>query len=207
MRDKEVLELLRETIIKEARILEKVADQVNEGYLGALRLILDCKGHVFATGVGTSHAIAWRLAHLLSCSGAPSVFIHPADSLHGSSGAITPNDVLIAISKGGETEEVIKFACIAKARGAKVIAMTEAPHSTLGSMADEVVKVKVPEEADPFGMIATGSSLANGVVGDALCVAVQQLKEYSKESFVLTHPGGAVGKRLRREAQECEQQC
>lgn len=202
MNDKEILKLLRETIVREARMLETVADQVNEGYLASIKLVVECKGHVFVTGVGTSHAIAWRLAHLLSCSGAPSVFIHPADSLHGSSGAITPNDVLIAISKGGETEEVIRFAHIAQERGACVIAMTESTCSTLGSMADEVITVRVSSDVDPLGMIATGSSLANSVVGDALCVAVQRLKGYAKESFALTHPGGAVGKKLRGETQE-----
>ncbi|MCR4402344.1 MAG: SIS domain-containing protein [Firmicutes bacterium] len=201
MNDKEILALLRDTIMKEARMLQMVADQVDDGYIGALKLVLGCKGHVFVTGVGTSHAMAWRLAHLLSCSGAPSVFIHATDSLHGSSGAITPNDVLIAISKGGETDEVIEFSKIARRRGASVIAMTEAPESTLASMADQVVIVRVPAEADPFGMIATGSSLANGIAGDALCVAVQQLKGYTKESFAVTHPGGAVGKTLRKEAQ------
>lgn len=200
MNDREILALLRDTIVKEARMLETLAELVDEGYLRALKLIVECKGHVFVTGVGTSHAIAWRLAHLLSCSGAPSVFIHPADSLHGSSGAITANDVLIAISKGGETDEVIKFAQIAQKRGARIVAMTEAPKSTLGSMADEVITVRVPPEADPFTMIATGSSLANSIVGDALCVAVQQLKGYTKESFAVTHPGGAVGKKLHEEA-------
>jgi len=139
--------------------------------------------------------VAARLAHLLSCSGVPALFIHPADSLHGTSGAIRPEDTVIAISKGGETAEVVKFAAIAKERGAKLIAFTERD-SPLGSMAHAVVRVRVAPDADPFGMIATTSSLANAIVGDAFCTLLLKLKGYTLEEFARTHPGGAVGCKL-----------
>jgi arabinose-5-phosphate isomerase len=140
--------------------------------------------------------VAARLAHLLSCCGTPALFIHPGDSQHGLAGAVTKRDVLFTISKGGETAEVNHLARIAKKQGATVIALTENPDSTLGRLSDVVLRVQAPAGADPYGMIATGSSLVNAAVGDALCVVLLKLRGYSKEDFGVTHPGGAVGKKL-----------
>ncbi|MGQ9780334.1 MAG: SIS domain-containing protein [Bacillota bacterium] len=196
MTREEQLAFLKEVIQKEAEHLARLADQVDEGYLEAARLLAECRGHVLVGGAGTSNAVAARLAHLLSCSGVPALFIHPADSLHGTSGAIRPEDTVIAISKGGETAEVVKFATIAKERGAKLIAFTERPDSPLGLMAHAVVRVRVAPDADPFGMIATTSSLANAIVGDAFCALLLKLKGYTLEEFARTHPGGAVGRKL-----------
>jgi len=196
MTSDEQLQLMRETIQEETGYLRTLADQVGSGHLEAVKMMSACRGHVLVGGVGTSRAVAERMAHLLCCCGVPALFIHPADSLHGTSGAIRPDDVIIAISKGGETTDVIKFTGIAAERGARIIAFTEKPDSTLGRMAQAVVPIKVAPEADPFGMIATTSSLANAIVGDALCVLLLKLKDYSLEEFGRTHPGGAVGYKL-----------
>ncbi|MCX6631091.1 MAG: SIS domain-containing protein [Candidatus Solibacter sp.] len=140
-----------------------------------------------------------RLAHLLCCCGVPAVFLHPSDSLHGSAGAVTDCDTVVLISKGGKTADVNRFARIARERGARIVAFTEDPASELGQLADEVVKVKIPADSDPFGMVATSSSLANAAVADAICETILHEKGYSRESFARTHPGGAVGERIVRE--------
>ena len=158
--------------------------------------MMNCEGHVLVTGSGTSHSVARRMAHLLSCCGTPSLLIDAGDRQHGLSGAVTSRDVLITLSKGGRTAEVISLAKMAKARGAALIAITEKPKSELGTMSDVVLQVSAPPEIDPYGMVATGSSLVNSAFCDALCVVMLKLRGYSVEQFGETHPGGAVGKKI-----------
>jgi len=197
MEDKEIIQMAKATIKQEAAGVLTLLDQIDASFVKAVRLMLDCQGHVLVSGSGTSHAVSRRLAHLLSVCGTPALLLDAGDSLHGLSGAITENDVVIALSKGGTTSEVVFLASVAKARGAKVIALTEKPDSELGKLADVVLKVVAPPEGDPFGMIATGSSLINCAIGDALCVTLLNLRCYTVEQFGETHPGGAVGKKLK----------
>lgn len=198
MTSDDILELARSTIQKEIDGIASLIDQLDLKFVEAAERLLRCKGHVLTTGAGTSNPVAARLAHLLSCCGTPALFIHPGDSQHGLAGAVSKQDALIAISKGGETTEVGHLARVAKNRGATVIAMTENPDSTIGKLSEVVLVVKAPPEGDPHGMIATGSSLVNAAVGDALCVVLLKLRGYSLEEFGETHPGGAVGKKLSR---------
>lgn len=192
----EILDLARSVIRKEIDGIATLIDQLDDSFVKAVGKMMKCEGHVLTTGAGTSNPVAARLAHLLSCCGTPALFIHPGDSQHGLAGAVTEKDILIAISKGGETTEINHLARVAKARGATVIAMTEKPDSTLGRMSHLVLTVKAPPDGDPHGMIATGSSLVNSAMGDALCVVLLQLRGYSLEKFGETHPGGAVGRKL-----------
>ena len=186
----------KEIVQCEAEAISALAAQFDDSLADVLSLMLNCEGHVLVTGAGTSRAIAQRLAHLLSCSGTPSLFISAADGLHGGSGAVTENDVVYLISKGGHSAEINQFAEIARSRGAKLIAQTENPGSTLAQMCDAVFKVKAEGDVDPYGMVATGSSLVNGAAGDVLCVLLLELRGYTQEAFGQTHPGGAVGKKL-----------
>jgi D-arabinose 5-phosphate isomerase GutQ len=185
-----------EIIRREADAVRALAGQLDEGLADVVSLLLNCRGHVLVTGAGTSRAVAQRLAHLLSCSGTPSLFISASDGLHGSSGAVTPDDVVFLISKGGQSGEINRFAEIARTRGAKLVAQTENPESPLAQMCDAVYKVKAVGDVDPYGMVATGSSLVNSAAGDVLCVLLLELRGYTKEAFGQTHPGGAVGKKL-----------
>lgn len=196
----EIREHAQAVLKREARALQQVAQQLDPEQLAhVLRILLSCQGHVLVTGAGTSRAMAERFAHLLSCCGTPALYISAADSLHGTAGAITPRDVVFVISKGGRSVEVNQFAEIAKARGATLIAQTEAPESPLGRMSDAVLTVRPPRTVDPFdGMLALGSSLVNGAVDDALCALLLEMTEYAFEDFGRTHPGGAVGDRIRR---------
>lgn len=189
----------RAVVEREAEAVRALVDQFDSSLEQAVDLLLNCKGHVLVTGAGTSRAVAERFAHLLSCCGTPALFISAADSLHGGAGAITPNDIVFVISKGGHSTEVNRFAELAKGRGAKVIAQTENPESPLARISDAVFKVKALGDVDPYGMIATGSSLVNAAACDVLCVLLLEQRGYSKEEFGTTHPGGAVGKKLAEE--------
>lgn len=196
LRADDLIARARDIVTREAQAVRALADRFDEGLVDVVRLLLHCQGHVLVTGAGTSRAMAQRMAHLLSCSGTPSLFINAADGLHGGSGAVTSNDVLYLISKGGHSAEINQFAEIARDRGAKLIAQTENPESPLAQMCDAVYKVKAEGEVDPYGMVATGSSLVNGAAGDVLCVLLLELRGYTQEAFGQTHPGGAVGKKL-----------
>ena len=184
---------------READAVSALAAQFDGRLADVVSLLLNCRGHVLVTGAGTSRAIAQRLAHLLSCSGTPSLFISASDGLHGGSGAVTPDDVVYLISKGGHSGEINQFAEIARSRGAKLIAQTENPGSPLAQMCDAVYEVKAVGEVDPYGMVATGSSLVNGAAGDVLCVLLLEERGYTKEAFGQTHPGGSVGIKLEAE--------
>lgn len=186
----------RAVVKQEAEAVWALAGQLDERVADVASLLLSCQGHILVTGAGTSRAIAQRLAHLLSCSGTPALFISAADGLHGGSGAVTPNDVVYIISKGGHSAEVNQFAGIAQARGARLVAQTENPDSPLARMCDAVLVVKAVGEVDPYGMVATGSSLVNAAAGDALCVLLLELRGYTQEKFGQTHPQGAVGRKL-----------
>jgi len=196
MKNEEIIAIAKKVIEDESAAVLTLVDQINRDLVDAARLMLDCQGHVLVAGAGTSHSVARRLAHLLSCCGTPALLIDVGDSQHGLSGAVTERDVLIALSKGGQTKEVITLAKVAKARGAKLIALTEKSESELSKISDVVLKVVAPPDVDPYGMVATGSSLVNAAFGDALCVVLLNMRGYSVEEFGGTHPGGAVGKKL-----------
>jgi arabinose-5-phosphate isomerase len=189
-------ERARQVIECEAQAVAALAGQMNAGVAAVLELLLSCKGHVLVAGAGTSHAMAQRFAHLLSCSGTPALCINAADALHGGAGAIRADDVVFIISKGGRSAEINQFAALAAERGARIVAQTENPESPLGRMADAVYHVTASVSVDPYGMIATGSSLVNGAAGDALCVLLLELRGYTQDEFGRTHPGGAVGFKL-----------
>ena len=193
------LDRIRATLRREAAILEDLAGRVDENLDPAVDLLRTARGHVLTAGAGTSNAVARRFAHLLCCCGVPAVYISAADCLHGSSGAVSPGDVVALFSKGGKTFEVNQFARIAKQRGGKIIAFTEDSQSELGLLADAIVQVSIPAGSDPFGMVATCSSLAASAVADAICETLLVEGGYAREAFARTHPGGAVGERIDRE--------
>ncbi len=190
------VEKAREVIACESAAIRALTEQVDESAAEVARLMFNCRGHILVAGAGTSRAISQRFAHLLSCCGTPAIALHAADCLHGGAGAITGDDVLYVISKGGHSREINCLVEIAKGKGAKIIAHTENPDSPLAKMSDAVYKVKAPEDVDPYGMIATGSSLVNGAACDVLCVLLLEMRGYTKEQFSITHPEGAVGKKI-----------
>lgn len=194
--DQELLAQAKRVLATEAAAVAGASEQL-EALPALARLLASCEGHILVTGVGTSAAIARRLAHLLSCCGAPALPFEASDGLHGGSGAITARDVLVVISKGGKSAEINRLVEIAKGRGARIVALTETAESPLAPLCDALLIVRAPAEVDALGgLVALGSSLVNAAVGDALCTAILALKGYSLEEFARTHPGGAVGEKL-----------
>lgn len=190
----DILEAARAAIRREAAGVLAVADQVNETFLEVADLLFSCSGKAFIAGSGTSGSIARRMAHLLSVSGTPSVFVHPMDALHGTMGAFAAGDVLIVISRGGETAEINDLMVLAQKRGLPVIGLTAEPDSTLGKGADITVILETVGEGDPGGVIAMGSTLVTAVWGDALAYVLMRRKGYGWDQVLETHPAGAVGK-------------
>lgn len=197
MNQAQILEMAANVLQTEQRGLISLVGQLQPSLAQVVEMLLNCEGHVIVSGSGTSHAVALRFAHLLSCVGTPAFFLHPGDSQHGAAGAVRAGDVWIGLSKGGETAEVCYLAGVAKKRGAHVIAITENAQSTLGQTADLVLEAKAPADVDPFGMVATGSSLFNSALCDVICVTLLHLRGYTLEQFGETHPGGAVGQKLK----------
>jgi arabinose-5-phosphate isomerase len=192
----EMLARAREVVECESRAVAGLKTQLTSQIAGVAQMLLDCPGHVLVAGAGTSRAIAQRFAHLLACCGTPALFISAADAIHGGAGSVTNKDLVYIISKGGQSTEINKFAQIAKDRGARIIAHTEKPDSPLARLSDAVFHIVAPESVDPYGMIATGSSLTNAAACDVLCVLLLELRGYTKSQFGQTHPGGAVGVKL-----------
>ena len=199
MSKKQMLRKAQQVIESEAEAVCALKEQLTEDLATVVDIIINCKGHVFTAGAGTSWAIAERFAHLLACCGTPALFINAANAIHGGAGSITEKDVVYVISKGGQSAELNKFVHIAKDRGAKIIAHTEKFNSELGQISDAIYHVVAPEDVDPYGMIATGSSLVNAAACDALCILLLELRGYTKEQFGHTHPGGAVGQKLKQQ--------
>ena len=175
---------------------------VQDEFLASVKLISKCKGKIVTSGAGTSAAAAKKISHSLSCIERPSFFLTPSDAVHGSLGAVTEKDVVILISKGGNTKEIVSLIVPLKNKKAYIIGVTENYDSILSKKSDQVLRIKVKKEADSFNMLATSSSLAVIAVFDAICVAVMELTGYTKERFAVIHPEGAVGERLKKSIKE-----
>ena len=188
------LKRARELILLEAQAVARVADRIDESFVGLADLIGGLSGKVITSGLGTSGTIATRMAHLLTVTGTPSFFLSPSDGLHGRSAVGVPGDMLIAISKGGESDELIDMASIMKERGVTIVALCASKDNTLAREANYVVVVD-SSEADPGGIVAMGITLAQGAYGDALALMLMARKGYQWSQVVQSHPGGAVGKR------------
>jgi D-arabinose 5-phosphate isomerase GutQ len=197
----EMIKKARQVLTAESEAVNALTEQINENITNVVDMIFSCSGHVLVAGAGTSRAVAQRFAHLLACCGTPALFISAPDALHGGAGSVRQNDIVYIISKGGQSSEINSFAQIARDKGAKIIAHTENPHSPLAKLSDAVYLIKAPDKVDPYGMIATGSSLVNAAACDVLCILLLEMRGYTKEQFGKTHPGGAVGKKIESEKQ------
>lgn len=194
MIDQLILAAARERIELEAEAVRGVVDVFDDSTTAIIEQILNCTGKVFVTGSGTSGSIARRMAHLFSVSGTPSVFVQPSDALHGTMGALRGNDLLVAISKGGSSDEINNLARRAQERGVRVIALTSDRDAELAALADYVQFFEVPDQVDPGNVIAMGSTLMHAVWGDCMAVMLMRMRGYTWSDVVFTHPLGAVGK-------------
>ena len=182
----------------EISALNNFAKTLEANLKPALEIIIESisetKGHVVITGLGKSGLVGAKIAATLSSTGTPSFFLHSADALHGDSGALTPGDVLIAISNSGETAEVNAIAGMAKGWGNQVIAITKNANSTLAKSADAVINIAFDKEADPLNLAPTTSTTLTIAVGDALASALMAHRGFTAQDFGKRHPGGALGK-------------
>lgn len=191
------LDAARQVIRHQGEGLIAAADDVDSSFLSTVALLMRTRsagGKVFVSGAGTSGAVARRMAHLLSVSGTPSLFMPPADALHGTMAAMTAGDVLIAISKGGSSQEINDLVVRAKERGVEsVIAVTSNPNSPLAAESEIVVTLTNLPGIDPGEVIAMGSTLVTAAWGDALATVLMRLSGYRWSEVLHSHPSGAVG--------------
>ncbi|WP_018938205.1 MULTISPECIES: KpsF/GutQ family sugar-phosphate isomerase [unclassified Thioalkalivibrio] len=180
----------------EAEAVRNLAQRIDDRFLEACRCILACKGRVIVTGMGKSGHIGSKLAATLASTGTPAFFVHPGEASHGDLGMITREDVVIALSNSGETDEIITILPLIRRLGVPLIAMTGNPGSRLGADATVHLDVSVEREACPLGLAPTSSTTAALAMGDALAVAVLDARGFTANDFARSHPGGRLGRRL-----------
>jgi arabinose-5-phosphate isomerase len=191
-----VLGLAREVLEIEADAVRGLASRLGEDFLKAHRLILATRGRVVVTGMGKSGHIGNKIASTLASTGTPAFFMHPGEASHGDLGMITADDVVVALSNSGETEEILRILAPLKRRGTKIIAITGKPASTLAAQADVHLDAAVEREACPLELAPTSSTTAALALGDALAMALLEARGFTSDDFAMHHPGGVLGRKL-----------
>ena len=186
----------RRVVQQEAGALLAVADRLGDGFAAAVDLVAGCTGRVVVSGVGKSGHVGRKIAATLTSTGTPATFLHPTEGVHGDLGLVGASDVVILLSKSGESEEVLTLLVHLRRFGARTVALTGRPDSTLGRECDAVLDAAVAEEACPHDLAPTTSTTAALALGDALAVAVLERKGFGREDFARFHPGGSLGRRL-----------
>ena len=182
----------------EAEAVRNLIPRIGEPFLRALQIAAACAGKIAVVGMGKSGLICKKIAATLSSTGSPAYFLHAVEAMHGDVGLLGPSDVVLILSKSGETAEILQIVNIIKRLGLPIIALSGNPESTLARHADVNLDVSVTEEACPLGLAPTTSTAAALAMGDALAMALMQRKEFRKEDFASVHPAGAIGKKLLR---------
>jgi arabinose-5-phosphate isomerase len=192
----DILQLARQTLRIEADAIVGLIDRLDDNFAAAVELVLACRGRIIVSGMGKSGHIARKIASTLSSTGTPAYFVHPAEASHGDLGMITRDDLLIALSYSGESDELIFIVPLIKRQGARLITITGNPQSTLAREADVHLDGGVAQEACPLNLAPTASTTAALALGDALAVALLDARGFGAEDFARSHPGGALGRRL-----------
>ena len=190
------LAMAREVLEIEARAVADLIGKLDHHFTNAVELILNCRGRVVVSGIGKSGHIARKIASTLASTGTPAFFVHPAEASHGDLGMVTRDDLLIALSNSGESEELLAIIQLLKRQGAKLVAMTGNPESTLARESDAHIYAGAEKEACPLNLAPTASTTAALALGDALALALMQAKGFTRDEFAASHPGGALGRRL-----------
>lgn len=195
---KTALDTARRVLRIEAGAIASLADRLDARFERAVEMIFSCKGRVVVTGLGKSGLVGRKVSSTLAGTGTPSFFLHAAEALHGDLGMITADDILLALSASGETEELIELLEAVKRIGVRVIGMTSNPRSALAGASDIVLDIAVKEEACSLNLAPTASTAAAMAMGDALAIALLDRRGFKEDDFAALHPGGKLGKRLRR---------
>jgi KpsF/GutQ family protein len=197
MNDNEIWSKSKNTWRIGSEALIKLIETIDkQSLVNCVKEISNCKGRIITSGAGTSASAARKISHSLSCIERPSFFLSPTDAVHGALGSVQMNDIVILISKGGNTKEIINLIPSLKKKKVFIIGVSENEKSVLAKSSNIFLKVKVDREADKFNMLATTSTMAVIAVFDAICVCVVSYTGFTKEDFSIIHPGGAVGERL-----------
>ena len=186
----------RRVLTIESSAVSQLASRLDDAFEAACQLCLNCRGRIVVTGMGKSGHVAGKIAATLASTGSPAFFLHPGEASHGDLGMITTDDVVLAISYSGETQEVLTILPLIKRLGTPLISMTGKPDSTLATRGDVHLNVAVSEEACPLNLAPTASTTATLAMGDALAVALLDSRDFTAEDFARSHPGGSLGKRL-----------
>lgn len=194
--DFEILEIVKQTIKKESESIKKLLNYIDNEFVSAVKEIFNSKGRVIISGIGKSAIIGNKIVATLNSTGTPAIFMHAAEAIHGDLGIIQPDDVVICMSKSGNTPEIKVLTPLVKSRGNKLIALVGNTDSYLAKSADYVLNCTVEKEACPNNLAPTSSTTAQLVLGDALAVALLYCKNFTAQDFARYHPGGSLGKRL-----------
>lgn len=192
----DAIKIAKEVFEIESKTILDLCDNLDEGFNKAIELILSIKGRCVVSGMGKSGHIGAKIAATLASTGTPSFFMHPGEALHGDLGMLTSEDVLLAISNSGETEEVLKLIPVIKKRKIPLIVMTGNQNSTLAKQADIFINIAVKKEACPLQLAPTSSTTATLATGDAIAVALMRARNFRPDDFALFHPGGSLGRKL-----------
>ncbi|KRO70783.1 MAG: D-arabinose 5-phosphate isomerase [Cryomorphaceae bacterium BACL11 MAG-121128-bin16] len=192
----EIKKIAKETIALELAAIAKLESSINDDFVSVINLIINTKGRLIVAGIGKSANIASKMVATFNSTGQPAVFLHAADAIHGDLGNIQDGDVVICISKSGNTPEVKVLVPFIKSMGNKIIALTGNPKSFLAKESDFTLDVSVDKEACPNNLAPTSSTTAQLVMGDAIAVSLLACKDFSDKDFARFHPGGTLGKRL-----------
>lgn len=200
MTDSEILSEVKRSIAMEAESVRRLSEELDgQQVLDTARALMNCRGKVILSGCGTSAMAAKKIAHSLNCIEIPALFLTPSDAVHGGLGVLQEEDILILISKGGGTEELVRLIPACRAKKALLIGVSENPASVIAQNADIYLRVRVEQEPCRFNMLATASTLAVISMFDSICIALMQMTGYTREQFAVIHPAGAVGERLLNE--------
>lgn len=192
----DAIKIAKEVFEIESKTILDLCDNLNEGFNKVIKLILSIKGRCVVSGMGKSGHIGAKIAATLASTGTPSFFMHPGEALHGDLGMLTSEDVLLAISNSGETEEVLKLIPVIKKRKIPLIVMAGNQNSTLAKQADIFINIAVKKEACPLQLAPTSSTTATLAMGDAIAVALMRARNFRPDDFALFHPGGSLGRKL-----------
>jgi arabinose-5-phosphate isomerase len=193
-----ILETARKVLEIEARTLSELVDRLDQGFVRAVEILKACQGRVVVTGMGKSGIVGQKISATLSSTGTPSFFLHPAEALHGDLGRLVRNDVVVALSYSGETEELLRLLDTVKRLAIPLITLTGNLASTLAQSSDVVIDVGIHREACPLGLAPTASTTAMLAMGDALAMALLEQRGFGEEDYAALHPGGGLGVRLKR---------
>jgi arabinose-5-phosphate isomerase len=196
MHPAQLKQLAVQVLTIEAQAVAQLTARIDDRFVEACKLMLACAGRIVVLGIGKSGHIGGKIAATLASTGAPAFFVHPAEASHGDMGMIIAQDVVLALSNSGETDEILTLLPLIKRLGVPLITLTGNPESTLAQAADVHIDVSVAEEACPLGLAPTASTTATLAMGDALAVALLEARGFTAEDFARSHPGGRLGRRL-----------